>query len=577
MTRLFPALLAVVLLAGCATIPANTQPKVMVKEDRQPSGGTVAGPARDLDEFSLVRGFIDNAGNIAAARTYLAPEIRDGWLGTEPPIIIDPNYSTPPVVPPTGVAETPDVNVKVIQVNATEVGRLRQEGTYYPTVEAPARSYRFVLKRQPDQQWRIAELPSARVITKTRFTTAYRRVDLQFFDPAQKVLVPDPRWVSELTDGGMEVEVVDMLLKGPSQSLAGAVVSALDGVSLHTNVVLDSDNAVRINLTNLGDKGPEERERMVAQIVRSLSAVTFNKLRILDNDSALVPDRQDWRADDLPAYDVLANPKSDLPGLAVEGRKVVSLRDGKPIEGPTGAGSYDLVSAAQSLDGSHLAVVERAPGGVRLRVGPAGEELQAVSLDRARSLTRPTWTPGSEEGEAGNEVWTVLNETTVVRAVRTTSGWSVLPVNATELVRGGGRVTELRLSRDGVRLAAVVNGQVKVAAIVRTGDSVVVSSPRTLQFDKLRQVVGLDWNERTALVVGTTMAGAAVVSVPLDGFDTTPFQVGNLTLPIKAVAAAPSRPVVVADQVDLWSASSQSSAFLNDPQGSAASVPFYPG
>ncbi|MFC7617575.1 LpqB family beta-propeller domain-containing protein [Actinokineospora soli] len=368
-----------------------------------------------------------------------------------------------------------------------------------------------------------------------------------------------------------------MLLAGPSEGMRDAVVSALAGVETRTNVVQDSDGAIRINLSNVGERSLEERSRMVAQIVNSLSGVTLNKLRLLDNDSALIPDRQDWRPDDVPTYDVLATPKPDLTGLAVSGRTVISLRDGKPIPGPAGSGAYNLVSAAQSLDGGHLAVVERVPGGMRLRVGAIGEELQAVALDDVKSLTRPTWTPGGAEGEPGNEVWTVLNETTVVRATRAANGWSVLSVNANELTRGGGRITELRLSRDGVRLAAVVNGEVQVASIVRGDDSVTIRAPRTLQFGTIRGAVSLDWSERTVLVVATRLPHLPIVSMPVDGFDITPYLTTNLTLPPKAVTAAPSRPVVVTDQADIWSTAEPGKVFLNDPQGGANSLPFYPG
>lgn len=577
MTRLLALLFAALVLAGCANIPAQTQPKVVL-DDAVADPAPISGPARDIDQFSLVQAFLDNAGNVAAAKTYLTEEARETWPGDGNPIIVKDDVAYRPEIPAAGVPEDKDPNVEVITLTTREVGSLKSDGSYYPTIDGKPRQDRLVLRRQPDNQWRIAELPSTRLIAQQRFSGSFRRVNLQFFDPAQKVLVPDPRWVADEPRDTLESRVLELLFAGPSEALQGAVVSSLEGVTTHTNIVRDSDGAIRVNLTNVDGKSLEERNRMVAQIVNSLSGVTLNQLRLLDNDSALIPDRQDWRTGDVPTYDVLATPKSDLTGLAVEGRKIISLRDGRPIAGPAGSGAYDLASAAQSLDGGHLAVVERVNGGVRLRIGPINQELFAVTLDRATSLTRPTWTPGSAEGEPGNEVWTVLNETTVLRAVRTAQGgWSVLPVNASDLTRGGGRITELRLSRDGVRVAAVVNGQVQVASIVRTDDSVTIRSPRTLQFGTIRQVVSLDWSERTVLVVATDLPGLAVVSMPVDGYETTPYLTTNLRLPINAVTAAPSRPVVITDQADIWSTDEPGKIFLSAPQGSAASVPFYPG
>ena len=575
MTRLLTALLALVLLASCATIPADTQPKVVLDGPAE-APAQIRGPSPDLDEFSLVREFLNNAGNVEAAKTYLTEQAREAWPPpTANPVIIEDSPSYRPEIPTAGVPEGQDPNVKVILLTTQELGALKQDGSYFPSIEGEPREDRLILHRQADKQWRIAQPPPVWLIAKSRFQAAFRQVNLQFFDPAQKVLVPDPRWLTDEPGESLERRVVDLLLAGPSEGMRDAVVSALEGVETRTNVVKDSDGAIRINLTGVGARSPEERSRMVAQIVTSLEDVTLNKLRLLDNDSSLIPDRQDWRPDDVPSYDVLATPNPDL--LAVSGRTVISLRDGKPIEGPAGSGAYNLVSGAQSLDGGHLAVVERVGRGVRLRIGPIAQELQAVNLDGARSLTRPTWTPGSAENEPGNEVWTVLNETTVVRAARTANGWSVLSVNAAELTRGGGKITELRLSRDGVRLAAVVSGQVQVASIVRSGDSVAIRSPRTLQFDTVRGVVGLDWRERTVLVVATNMPALPIVSMPVDGFDFTPYLTTNLTPPITAVTATPSRHVVVADAADIWSTAEPGQVFLNDPQGNANALPFYPG
>ncbi|GGS25665.1 LpqB family beta-propeller domain-containing protein [Actinokineospora fastidiosa] len=575
MTRAVLALLVLASLASCATIPADTPPRVMLENPGE-APDRISGPRAGVDPFTLVQDFLDAADNIAAAKTYLTEEAAATWPSHDQPIIVQNNPTYRPEIDRGPSPDGPNPDVLHLTLGTTQIGELKPDGSFYPQVQP--REDKLVVRRQADQQWRIAQPPPYQLLTKIRFEAAYRRVNLQFFDPARRVLVPDPRWVANEPSESMEARVVELLLAGPSDGLKDAVVSTLEGVQLHTNVVQDSDGAIRINLTNVEERSPEEHKQMVAQIVNSLSGVTLNKLRILDTGSALIPDRQDWQAADVPTYDGLASPKPELTGLAVDNRRVITLADGRPIEGPAGAGAYNLVSGAQSLDGSHLAVVEHVPGGARLRIGPINRELQEIPLDDATSLTRPTWMPGNSRDESGNEVWTVVNETLVVRAVRAADNrWTVFAVDASDLTRDRGRITELRLSRDGVRLAAVVNGEVKVASIVRSEESVTIRAPRTLQLGTVRSVVGLDWSERTVLVAATHLPSLPVVSMPLDGFDYTPYMSSTLSPPVTSITAAPSRPVIVTDKAGIWSTADPGKVWLSDRAGGPDSRPFYPG
>ncbi|MGW5052901.1 LpqB family beta-propeller domain-containing protein [Actinokineospora sp. NPDC004072] len=574
MTRALVALLALAFLTSCATIAANTQPRVMLENPGE-APDPISGPRPNVDPYTLVQDFLDTADNVAAAKTYLTEEAAATWPAEADITIIQNNVTTRPDLghsPPDGQ----DPDVKHITLGTNAIGELKHGGSYYPSVQQ--REYKIVLRRGADQQWRIAQAPRYLLLTKNRFEAAYRRVNLQFFDPALRVLVPDPRWVAIEPRESLASRVVDLLLAGPSEGLQGAVVSTLEGVERHTNVVQDNDGAIRINLTKLEGKSLDERKRMVAQLVNSLGGITLNKLRILDTGSALIPDRQDWQPDDVPAYDSLATPRAELVGLAVADNRIVSLADGRPIQGPAGAGAYKLQSGAQSLDGSHLAVVEPVAGGVRLRVGPIDQQLQVVTLENATSLTRPTWTPGNTRDESGNEVWTVVNGTLVVRAVRGPDNvWRAHPVDASDLTRGNGHITELRLSRDGVRVAAVVNNEIRVASIVRTEESVGIRASRTLHQGTISSVTSLDWSERTVLVAATKLPALPVVSTAIDGVDYTPYLSTNLSLPVTSITASPSREVIVTDQVDMWKTTQPGKVWLSDPPSAANYRPFYPG
>ncbi|SDD21713.1 LpqB family beta-propeller domain-containing protein [Actinokineospora iranica] len=571
MTRLLIALVCAAFLAGCANIPDRTLPKVVVDataDEPRPIGK----PAPGLDPFTLVQQFVYNAGNPDAARTYLTDEARPNWKGSDEPTIVEDEFKTVP----QSVQEGRDTaNEQVVVLTANAVGRLKADNSFVPSVQSV--EYRVIVKRQ-DGQWRISVPPSAVLIAESDFDASYRRVNLEFFDPEQRVMVPDPRYVAIEPREGLYGRVVGLLLGGPSEAIQGAVRSQLEGLGLSTNVVQEPDGAILVNLTRV-DKSNEDRERMAAQIVLSLKTVTTSVVRLRSEGSPLVPTKEDWRPSDVGSYDALTRLKPDLLGLMVSGGKLLSLRDGKPVDGPSGSGAYDILSAAQSLDGSHLAVVQRSETGARLRVGRTNADLPEVSLSPTATLTRPTWLFGGTDNGGPNEVWTVQDGAFVVRVVRTASGtWEDFPVDASELTRNGGTITQLRLSRDGARVAAVVNGEVKVAAVVRKNDAVAISAARTLQGGVVKNVIGLDWLDRLTVIAATEQPAMPVASLPIDGLTYTQYNKTNLTPPITAITAAPSRSVIVTDGSGMWSTQEAGKVWqAQQPGQGRGAVPFYPG
>ncbi|WP_018682333.1 LpqB family beta-propeller domain-containing protein [Actinokineospora enzanensis] len=568
LSRLGGILLCVLGLAGCANIPDRTLPRVIVNTtEEQPR--QIGKPAPGLDPFSLVQQFVFAAGNSDVARTYLTDAAAQSWKGAAPPTIIKDQFKTLP----QSVQDRGDSADHVIVVlSGDTTGNLTAESVYATSVSEF--SYRVVVSRE-DGQWRISEPPPVVLITESDFQTSYRRVNLEFFDNEQRVLVPDPRYVEIEPRRYLYGRVVTLLLLGPSMSLRGAVRSQLDGVELSTNVVEESTGEILVNLAKV-DKSAEDKQRIAAQLVYSLREVTTSPLRLRSQGAPLIPGQEDWTVSDVGSYDALTALKPDLLGLVVSNNRLKSLRDGKDLDGPAGNGAYDIASAAQSLDGSHLAVVQRVPNGVRLRVGRTNEELPEISLPEAHTLTRPTWlfSAGAESGPS--EVWTVQDGTVVVRVVRTAAGsWKTSPVDASELTANEGTITQLRLSRDGARVAAVVNGEVRVASVVRNNEAVSLRVTRTLQGNAVKDVIGLDWLDRLTVIAATSRQ---VVSLPIDGYGYNPYNNTNLTNPITAITAAPGRAVIVTDNFGMWSTQEPGKLWqtyqYNQPPGS---TPFYPG
>ena len=562
--------------AGCAAIPTESQPRAVPQQNAGQPTQEIPEPQANLDPLSVVREFVRNgaqtANDHAASRAYLATRIQESWKPGSSVTVIRDDFGT--VYAPE--AEQPkDPNQRVVALRATVLGRLASDNSFIAdeqkSIRKPVR-----LQRQSDGEWRIVEPPDNIMITESDFSEAYRQVPVYFFAPDAPALVPDVRYVVARPQSGLPARVIDLLLSGPSDGLAGAVRNPLEDTTLDSNVTTNSDGSLVVPLTGLGDESEQDRKSMAAQIVRSLQHVTTNRVKLLSDGAPLVPGQPERRPSDLPAYDTVSSPSSELPGLLTLNGRVHSLGNGAPINGPAGDGTYDVVSAAQPINGQQLAVVERVGEGVRLRVGGYGGPTQVVD-QQAKTMTRPTWRPPVTSDDKSTEVWTVVDGRQVIRVQQNPAGrWVTQRVNAFDLPDEGA-ITGLRLSRDGTRAALIVDRQLVVASVVRSPTEVTLRAPRVLQEGRMDSVVDVDWLDQDTLVVALTSERFPVVRVSVDGFRLDQYNSSNLMQPIRAITAAPGRPIVVADRNGLWTVSEIGAVWRPHQQSSPNAVPFYPG
>lgn len=578
-SRVLVLLVALLALAGCAAIPTHTNPKPLSPSASRQTSVEAPEPEKNLDPLNIVRAFIlasaSPEGDYVAAKAYLTADARKSWNTKGTPTIIDNAFNT---VPSTGDADLPpDAKQRTVQLLGRNVGRLEPDSSF---VQQGGDLNEPVQVEQVDGQWRISSPPVGVYVTTADFMRNYQRVVLFFYDKDRNVLVPDPRFVLVPPASGIPQRVTELLVKGPSSAMRGALFSELGsdaGINKPTGEA--NDGALEVDLTRLGDPSPAVRKKIVAQVVRSLAGVTSSRVRVLLDGAVISTEKKDWRAADVQSGDALITPAAEERGMVATGGKLVSLPDDTQVKGPAGTGEYNIITGAQSLDGSQLAVVSRiGPNAVRLRVGPAEEALREVELPAA-SLTRPTWVPGSTVGQPGAEVWTVADGTNVVRVVRGDGGaLSANSVNATELA-GFGHIDELRLSRDGTRAACVINGKLYIAAVVRSEDSSIAlraARPQPTSLDGV--VTTVDWLAQDVLVAGTTLPNSPVVRLNIDGLKIERYNTSNLTVPVTSIAAAPGRPVLALDHTGLWSASEVGDVWRG---GQAKPNPgdsvFYPG
>lgn len=566
------------LVAGCANIPEESTPHA-VRDNQQPVTDVAEEPPTpNLNAFDLVREFVRRSGNPEAARMYLTERAKKNWGSDTKPTIIHDTFGTLPEPnnekgSGSGEGGAADATVTVV-LRATLLGRLGTDSAFIPAIGQ--NEYRVGVRRE-NGQWRIDQPPQGVFVPISDFATAYRQVTVYFFDPDLRITVPDLRYVSAQPATGLPARVISTLLNGPSDSMRGSLKNPLEGITARTNVVPSADGTLTVELTPLGDKSEDEREQIAAQIVLSLQSVTSARLRIKADNSDLIPGHGDWRLSDLKQYDAPTKPNPDQPGLVAGDGRLRNLLDGKPIQGPAGNGEYNVISGAQSIDGSQLAVVTNVGGKPRLRVGRYGDAMQEIGVDAA-TMTRPTWRVSTAQGQDASEVWTV-EDGNVVRIVRTgNESWTSVEVNASAL-EPFGTITQLRLSRDGTRAAMITSsGKLVLAAVNRDKDSVILASPRTLQPTMIVAANGVDWSNQHTVVVTTEQTSLPVISVPVDGYSIDTYDYNNLQLPVKAVTAAPDRDLVVTDSAAVSTVPGPGQVWrrLQNGQGTAA-IPFYPG
>ncbi|HXV92441.1 MAG TPA: LpqB family beta-propeller domain-containing protein [Pseudonocardia sp.] len=565
-------LLAFAAVAGCASVPDSSPVQVLRRVGDGDNPVLPPGPVDDSNPLDLVRGFVDASGapadRHASARRFLAPEAAD-WDDSGGITVLAGLFNT---LYPENVPGVDDERTTV-RIRGTAIGRLTATGEFEAD-QFPVEIDVELVRR--DGQWRISRVPDGVVVQLSVLRENYRAVRSWFVDPVRRAVVPDLRYLPIAPARAQAARAVDLLLSGPSGALAGAAVSEVpSSARLRSNVAETPDGAVVVDLTQVGDIEESARRLLAAQVVLSLAEVNVARTRLLVDGEPLLAETPDLTRDDVAALAAEPQPGADVPGLVVSGGTVRQLSGPEPdtpLPGPVGNGSVDVESAASTPDGQALAVVVREAGRRRLLVGGTADGAVApVPLD-ATTMTRPTWAP------AGNEAWTVVNGTVVARAIVGEGGPRTGQVNAAALTALG-PIQDLRLSRDGMRVAAVVDGALHTAAVERSIDGeVVLRNLRRLRPADLGEVVAVDWKSADTLAVVSRFVDRPVSQVSVDGLDLTPVSPSNLTPPLTSVAAAPSRPLLVTDQNGVWSfAGGETDTWRQVLGGAPGAVPLYAG
>lgn len=546
------ALAAIVLAAaGCAGVPNSSSPQAIGTVER-PAPQSLPKPTPGMDPDLLLREFLkataDPANRHLAARQFLTESASNDWDDAGSALLIDRVVFT----------ETRAADRVSVTMRADILGSLSDMGVFETAEGALPDPGPIELRKTPDG-WRIDQLPNGVFLDWKQFQETYKRYPLYFVDPTGKTTVPDPRYVAVAESDQLATELVSKLIAGPRPELASSVRNMLASPARLRGPVTRADGGTsgigrgyggaRIELENLQSLDPQSRALLAAQIIWTLARADIKGPYVINADGLPLDDRfaDGWETSDVAATDPGVADGAAAGLHALVGGSLMFLDGQRSARVPGAFGSMpDQSSAALSRDGHGVASVVTVRAGapdmaVSLWIGSGGQN--AVEATDGRSLTRPSWA-------LDGAVWVVVDGNNVLRVTQeaATGQPASLPVDSVGVsTRFPGAITELQLSRDGVRAAMVIEGQVILARVEQTPEGqFALTSPRRLGFGLGSSVVSLAWRTGDDIVVSRTDPAHPVSYVNLDGVNSDGPSAG-LRMPVGAVIANPST-VYVADQ-----------------------------
>ena len=546
--RLLTALLVglIAWVPGCAGVPDSSAPQAIGTVER-PSPKQLPEPNPAMNPDQLLREFLkatsDPANRHLAARQFLTESASKDWDDQGSALLIDKVMFT----------ETRSADKVSVIMQAEILGSLSDIGVF-ETGEGKLPDPGPIELVQTADGWRINRLPNGVFLDWQKFQSSYKRYTLYFVDPTGKTVVPDPRYVAVSDPELLATELVNKLIAGPRPEMSKAVRNLLGPPLKMRGPVTRADGGktgvgrgyggARIDLENLTTTDPNSRLLLAAQLVWTLARSDVKGPYLINADGAPLDDRfvEGWKATDVAATDPGAVDGVSAGVHALIGGAIVVLDGQSAVKVPGFFGTMAEQRAATfSRSGRDIASVSGPPnGGASLWIGPNGG--QALRATDGRTLSRPSWA-------LDDAVWVVVDGNSVVRVIREeASGQPArIPVDSAAVTsRFPGTIVELQVSRDGTRVAMVIDGEVVLAGIEQTpGGEFSLTYPRRIGFGMGDSVVSLSWRTGDDMVVTRSDPAHPVSYVNLDGVNSDGPS-ANLVMPVSAVAANPSA-VYVAD------------------------------
>ena len=581
--RLLVVVAAVLLAAtACVSIPESSSVRAgraVSAQDEQPvSRNKPNGPRPGAGRKEIATGYLNAMLAFPPApdvvRQFLTPDASADWNPADGLVV----YTS---------SDQPRLSEKAESVtfSARAVGSLDTRGTWTTT----PRNERDVTAEfemiRVFGEWRLRNPLPGTYVDQSYYADYFDPYSLYFFNPSMSILTPDP--VHMLTSDSLATSLVNDLLQGPTRALDGAVSTSIPSTAR-------VDVAVSISLTGVAEIPlSDEVLQMSLDDRRLLAAQLVWTLRPLGDIRAIVVTVNGQRVDLGVGTEVSIDAFSgfdpaglaanrQLYGLTGQGLVSVSATDTTTVTGPILAMSRDARSAAVDPNTPVGAVVS-ADGSTVTVAGMTTTDTSGTTVwySGGDAVIKPSW-------DIHGLLWLVDNRPDGAHLFVVDNG------NPHEVYAKGitGRmVHNIAVSRDGVRLAAIVgkdrDRRLVIAVIDRDASNAAELTVRPAQ-----RVV-------TAGVTETAVSSSAWVSptsigalVDDEGGEPTPSEIsidGSPTLasrfpgflPIKPVALAggpnEDTPTAIVDKAGALYQQSLTAEWVQVGGAAAIRAPFYPG
>jgi len=311
-----------IILTACGSVPIESSIREGAILGSVPEGSIVrviaSNPQTGMTPEEIVSGFLNASAssdsNFKIAREYLIPELRNVWEPTEEIKVYE------------GQGRINSLQENTVVFSAP-LNSVIDENSRIVLSEPDAQLVQEFNLKQIDNEWRIDLKNKGILISRADLNRSFTTFPLWFPDASLQTLVPDNVVLPRATTGN-PTRLVQLLLAGPGDYLAGAVVSAFPvGTALALNSVPVSNGLATVSLNEtVLTADPYLREVLSSQIVKTLAKIPeIRTVRINVGSQSLVvpntPIRQsttDWEKFD-PDFN------REVGALAIEKGKIVNI------------------------------------------------------------------------------------------------------------------------------------------------------------------------------------------------------------------------------------------------------------
>lgn len=464
---------AALLLAGCASMPDHGEIRRVQASQGVDSQVRVFGvpPADKASAGEIVDGFLEamtsDDPQLETARKYLTEDAAKSWRPGSAVTVLAAGLDRFPV------RTEKDPEGPRWKVTGKKLATVDEHSAYQPEADGP-KYEEFLQLVQEDKQWRISSPPSSLVLSESDFQRIYMPVNKYYF--AGGALVADPVYVRQRSDPDSRMDpttqTVQSLLAGPSRWLGPVVESSFPtGTELRQgtkSLSYDGQNTLRVPLNDKADNVAQPQcQKMATQLlytVKELTASRLDRVELLRSDgkssslcsvtevtAAVIANRPHT-----PEYQYFVDSESRLVRTKLD----VTVEDQQPraeqVPGPLstalgspGSPGFKVLSAAVSYDERRAAVVSEDGLYVVSMTGSGAmpQPLLPGKGNKPNTLTAPSW-------DAAGDLW-VADQDPQHPGLWRVPGGTGTPEKV-QVAGLDGRITSLKASSDGVRIALLV-------------------------------------------------------------------------------------------------------------------------